>query len=45
MIKKTKKEIKEGLIEFFGSIFWYIVAIGITLFIFGYLNDKLPLLF
>ncbi len=31
MTKKTKQEIKEGMIEFFGSMFWYFVAFGITI--------------
>ena len=45
MKQKTKQEIKEGMIEFFGSMFWYVVAFGATIFIFGYLYDKLPYLF
>lgn len=33
MISKIKQEIKEGLIEFSGSIFWYIAAFMITIFV------------
>lgn len=45
MTDKTKKEIKEGMIEFFVNMFWYVAAFGATIFIFGYLYDKLPYLF
>lgn len=32
MTKQTKKEIKEGMIEFFGDMFWYLLAFGATIF-------------
>ena len=32
MIKQTKQEIKESAKEFFGSIFWYLLVFGLTIF-------------
>lgn len=40
MTEKTKREIKEGMIEFFGSMFWYLLAFGLIIFII-YLGEGL----